>query len=147
MCSAFNPSKCTHTHTWSSGHTHTHTHTWSSGQPTLRRPGSSWRFGALLKGLTSVVDTSCRSRDSNPQPRVTSPTLYPLGHDCPHQRRLHPFHFICKLRARIETFILKLRCATNRIEIGWYIILCWHRFINDLRYKSSEIMQFSRGDR
>ncbi len=52
--SAFNPSK------------------WSSGQPTLRRPGSSWGFGALLKGLTSVVDTSCQSRDSNPQPWVTS---------------------------------------------------------------------------
>ncbi len=53
--SAFNPSKCTHT--------------WSSGQPTLRRPGSSWGFGALL---TWVVDTSCQSRDSNPQPWVTS---------------------------------------------------------------------------
>ncbi len=66
--SAFNPSKCTHT--------------WSSGQPTLRRPGSSWRFSALLKGLTSVVDNSCRSRDSNPQPQITSPTLYPLGHNC-----------------------------------------------------------------
>ncbi len=58
-------------------------HTWSSGQPTLRRPGSSWGFSALLKGLTSVVDNSCRSRDSNPQPRVTSPTRYPLGHGCP----------------------------------------------------------------
>ncbi len=54
MFSAFNPSK------------------WSSGQPTLQRPGSSWVFGALLKGLTSVVDTSCQSRDSNPQPWVTS---------------------------------------------------------------------------
>ncbi len=89
--SVFNPSKCTHT--WSSGHTHTtHTHTWSSGhthtpeavgKPTLWHPGSSRGFGALLKGLTSVVDNSCRSRDSNPQPRVTSPTLYPLGHGCP----------------------------------------------------------------
>ncbi len=58
MFSAFNPSKCTHT--------------WSSGQPTLRRPGSSRGFGALLKGLTSAVDTSCQSRDSNPQPRITS---------------------------------------------------------------------------
>ncbi len=56
---------------------------WSSGQPALRRPGSSRGFGALLKGLTSVVDNSSRSRDSNPQPRVTSPTLYPLGNDCP----------------------------------------------------------------
>ncbi len=45
---------------------------WSSGQPTLRRPGSSWGFGALLKGLTSVVDTSCQSQDLNPQPWVTS---------------------------------------------------------------------------
>ncbi len=37
--SAFNQSKCTHT--------------WSSGQPTLWRPGSSWGFGALLKGHLS----------------------------------------------------------------------------------------------
>ncbi len=28
--------------------------------------------------ITSVMDNSCRSRDSNLQPRVTSPTLYPL---------------------------------------------------------------------
>ncbi len=34
--------------------------------------GSSWGIGALLKGLTSVVDTSCQSRDSNLQPWVTS---------------------------------------------------------------------------
>ncbi len=33
--------------------THPSTHTWSSGQPTLRRPGSSRGFGALLKGLIS----------------------------------------------------------------------------------------------
>ncbi len=64
MFSAFNPSKCKHTR--------------SSGQPTLRRPGSSWGSGALFKGLTSVVDNSCWSRDLNPRPRVTSPTLYPL---------------------------------------------------------------------
>ncbi len=43
---------------------------------------SKW-FSALPKGLTSVVDTSCQSRDSNPLPWVSSPTLYPLGHDCP----------------------------------------------------------------
>ncbi len=35
-------------------------------------PGSSWGSSALLKGLTSVVDNSCRSRDLNPQPWVTS---------------------------------------------------------------------------
>ncbi len=39
--------------------THPSVHTWSSGQPTVQRPGEqSW--------------TSCRSRDSNPQPWVTS---------------------------------------------------------------------------
>ncbi len=51
--SAFNPSK------------------WSSEQPTLQRQGSSWGFGALLKGLNPVMDTSCQSRDLNPQPWVT----------------------------------------------------------------------------
>jgi len=68
----------THTHLEQWTHTHTHTHTHTPGAV----PGSSWGFGALLKGLISVVDNSCRSRDSNPQPRVTSPTLYPLGHEC-----------------------------------------------------------------
>ncbi len=28
----------------------------------------------------------------------------------------------------------------SHIEICWCIILCWYRFINDLHYKSSEIM-------
>ncbi len=46
LCSAFNPSKV---------HTHSSEHT-QCGQPfILRRPGSSWGFGALLKG-TSVVE-------------------------------------------------------------------------------------------
>ncbi len=66
--SAFNPSKCTHT--------------WSSG---CRHCGAGEQLGVrcLAQGLTSVVDNSCRSRDSNPLPRVTSLTLYPLGHDWP----------------------------------------------------------------
>ncbi len=78
------------------------THTQSSGQPMLWCLGSSWEFVALLKGLTSVMvlkleqmliihsptDNSCRSRGSNPQPQVTSMTLYPLGHDCPFETSL-----------------------------------------------------------
>ncbi len=36
------------------------------------RGAVGWGFGALLKGLTSVEDTSCQSWDSNPQPWVTS---------------------------------------------------------------------------
>ncbi len=66
-------------------HPSAHTHTWRSGQPTLWHPGSSRGFSALLKGLTSVVDNSSWSRDSNPQPWVTSLTLYPLGHDWQHK--------------------------------------------------------------
>ncbi len=120
LCSAFNPSKCTHTpwthththtavnththtavntHTHTAVNTHTHTHTRSSGQPMLRRPGSSRGFGALLKGLTSVVVLrlerapryslppptifSCRPETRTRDLWVTSPTLYPLGHDYP----------------------------------------------------------------
>ncbi len=58
--SAFNPSKCTHLEQWAAD---------------CAAPGEqSW--------------TSCRSRDSNPQPwvtsgRVSSPTLYPLGQRLP----------------------------------------------------------------
>ncbi len=58
--SAFNPSKCTHLEQWAAD---------------CAAPGEqSW--------------TSCQSRDSNPQPwvtsgRVSSPTLYPLGQRLP----------------------------------------------------------------
>ncbi len=47
LCSAFNPSKCTHTVV------NTHPEQWAAIM--LRRPGSSWGFYALLKGLTSVL--------------------------------------------------------------------------------------------
>ncbi len=53
--SAFNPSKCTHT--------------WSSGQPTVQRPGSS-------RGIP--VGAGIRTHNLG-LPRVSSPTLYPLG--------------------------------------------------------------------
>ncbi len=87
LCSAFDPSKV---HTHSSEHTHTHTlwtHTRSSGQPfMLRRPGSSWGFGALLKGTSVVVlkvestftpptYNSCRPETRTCNLPITSPTL------------------------------------------------------------------------
>ncbi len=77
----------THTPTWSSGthttHTHTHTHTWSSGTHTHTHThleqwaphththleqsrsgaGEQLEVRCLVKGLTSVVDNSCRSRE------------------------------------------------------------------------------------
>ncbi len=65
--SAFNPSKCTHT--W-----------------TLWRPGSSWGFGALHKGLSRgrfLPEPGFEHTTLGLKPRVSSPTLYPLGHDCP----------------------------------------------------------------
>ncbi len=62
--------------------THPSAHT--LGAVGSRHPGSSRGFGALLKGLTSVVDNSCRSRDANPQLRITSSTLYPLELRLPH---------------------------------------------------------------
>ncbi len=52
LCSAFNPSKCTHT---VNTHTVVSTHPEQWAAILLRRPRSSWGFGALLKGLTSVV--------------------------------------------------------------------------------------------
>ncbi len=94
LCSAFNPSKCTHT----AVNTHTHTlwtHTQSSGQPMLRRPGSSWGFGALLKGTSVMVLRVERALYIHsphlqflPDLRLEPTTfglrvqLYPLGHDC-----------------------------------------------------------------
>ncbi len=38
--------------------------------------------GSVPCSRVSPQSNSCRSRDSNPQPRITSPMLYPLGHDC-----------------------------------------------------------------
>ncbi len=51
--------------------THPSVHTWSSGQPTVQRPGSS-------RGLP--VGAGIRTHNLG-LPRVSSPTLYPLG-DC-----------------------------------------------------------------
>ncbi len=91
----------THTHTWSSGHTHTHTwssghthtHTWSSGNTDTHThtPGAvgSQRCGArgAVGGSVPCSRVSPQSWTipagaENPQPQITSPTLYPLGHDC-----------------------------------------------------------------
>ncbi len=55
--------------------THPNAHTWSSGQLTLQRPGSSRGLPARAWIRTHNLGL----------PRVSSPTLYPLGHDCPIQ--------------------------------------------------------------
>ncbi len=53
--------------------THPSAHTWSSRQPTVQRPGSS-------RGLPAVAGIRTHNLGL---PRVSSPTLYPLGHDFP----------------------------------------------------------------
>ncbi len=52
---------------------HPSVHTWSSGQPTVQRPGSS-------RGLP--VGARIRTHNLG-LPRVSSPTLYPLGQRLP----------------------------------------------------------------
>jgi len=53
--------------------THPSVHIWSSGQPTVQRPGSSHGlpFGAGIRTHNLGL------------PRVSSPTLYPLGQRLP----------------------------------------------------------------
>ncbi len=73
--------------------THPSAHT--PGAVGSRRCGARGAVGGSVpcsRGLTSVVDNSCRNRDSNPQPQITSPMLYPL------EPRLPPIiskHCIC----------------------------------------------------
>ncbi len=121
LCSAFNPSKCTH----SSEHTHTQwTHTRSSGQPYC----CSWGFGALLKGLTSVVVLKVEeiAGYSLPPPTIpagpetqthdlqaTSPTLYPLGHDCP--TKVYNQYKINKYRLNIKLHLFPHSLICSRI--------------------------------
>ncbi len=91
LCSSFNPSKCTHivvnTHT-----ANTHPEQWGAvgGLVPWSRvsPQSRYRRWRKCPLFTPSTNNSCRTRDSNPQPRLTSPTLYPLGHDT----RLYTFY-------------------------------------------------------
>ncbi len=131
VCSAFNPSKSTHTwssghththleqwthkltHTWSSRHTHTHTHTHTPGAVETHTPHThthleQWAHthtpGAVGTHTHTWSSQRCGARGAvggsvpcsrvspqswtipagaeNPQPQITSPALYPLGHDC-----------------------------------------------------------------
>ncbi len=57
--------------------THPSAHTWSSRQPTVQRPGSS-------RGLP--VGAGIRTHNLG-LPRVSSPTLYPLGQRLPRKEK------------------------------------------------------------
>ncbi len=81
MFSAFNPSK------------------WSSGQQTLRRPGSSSAGGSVPclrvspQSWTLPARVGIRTHNLG-LPRFSSPTLYPLGHDCPRLKKACPSTFV-----------------------------------------------------
>ncbi len=57
-------------------------------------------------------DNSCRTWDSNPWPSGTSPTLYPLGHNCP------PQNDICTLEVDIYIYIKILnKCKMMKLSL------------------------------
>ncbi len=64
---------------------------WSSGQPTLQRPGvvggSVPCSRVSMQSWTLPARAGIRSHNLG-LPRVSSPTLYPLGHDCPELNEL-----------------------------------------------------------
>ncbi len=139
LCSTFNPSKV---HTHSSEHTHTlQTHTRSSGQPFLLwHPGSSWGFGALLKGTSVVVLKVERALyihsphlqflpawDSNSQPFNYKSDSLTIRHDIwSHMEALNKLHFffyfICLLKIAIaqiaHTHETALYLDNKRLEIN-----------------------------
>ncbi len=93
LCSAFNPSKCTHTAVSSE-----HTHTPGVGSHIAAAPGEQLGVRCLAQGshLRRGIEGGESAGDSLPPPTipagpetrthdlwVTSPTLYPLRHDCP----------------------------------------------------------------
>ncbi len=76
--------------------THPSVHTWSSGQPTVQRPGSS-------RGLP--VGAGIRTHNLG-LPRVSSPTLYPLGQRLPLEDCRNDFTVTCDLIWSLSAWII-----------------------------------------
>ncbi len=111
-----------------------HTHTVVN---TLRRPGSSWGLGALLKGLTSVVVLKVERALVIQSPhrqflvdlRLKPATLglqvrlYPLGHDShthartPHNTTHHTHFFFFFYCHKLTLLILFLRIGNEKVFI------------------------------
>ncbi len=133
MFSAFNPSKCTHLEQWAAD---------------CAAPGEqSW--------------TSCRSRDSNPQPwvtsgRVSSPTLYPLGQRLPIQNNVtFACQYVNNLTKRLCSCsqgkaIHDKRCTMKVLLLLTLLTLCHaipYTPINVMDFiKHHDIMQQDAGD-
>ncbi len=105
LCSAFNPYKCTHTVV------NIHLEQWAAN---AAAPGEQLGVRCLAQGshLSRGIEGGESAGYSLPPPtipagpdtrthdlRVTSPTLYPLGHDCPSNTPIPPRQFQCWFRA------------------------------------------------
>ncbi len=143
LCSAFNPSKCTHTAV--NTHTvNTHPEQWAAN---AAAPGEQLGVQCLaqeshlsrgIKGGESAgysllpptipAGPESRTRDLS----VTSPTLYPLGHDCPHYIfHFHIIYYIITFFAlqwllfliNIKKSLLVTSIATNQLQSFWSTFL------------------------
>ncbi len=105
LCSAFNPSKCTHTQQWTHTHTvNTHPEQWAVN---AAAPGEQLGVWCLAQGGESTdYSLSPPTIPAGPETRTrilraTSLTLYPLGHDCPireYKKGLSLNYFMWQLR-------------------------------------------------
>ncbi len=100
--------------------THPSAHTWSSGQPTVQRPGSS-------RGLP--VGAGIRTHNLG-LPRVSSPTLYPLGQRLPNWLSVQVDTVSVNLMLILRTYSVVLHPSNLRRLFGLI------RFIKD-RYSFS----------
>ncbi len=150
LCSAFNPFKCTHTVV--NTHTvNTHRGGRSRGQPMLRRPGSSWGFGALLKGLTLVVVLKVERKlvihslhqQFLPDPRL-EPALYPLGHDCPWVVLYCIILYICIFSNTVIMYSIWKRMCFLNIKACQHILL--HQIHQIMIFKKASYDPFKTVD-
>ncbi len=146
LCSAFNPSKCTHTVV----NTHTHTHTvnthleqWALGSQCCSAQGAEPRgVRCLAQGSVPHILFSCGIEGgesagyslppptipAGPEtrtcvPQVTSPTLYPLSHDYPPIWCDFKFSFVFGVLQAVRAYVrsVKLQKLKSQTQRG---ILC-----------------------
>ncbi len=121
LCSAFNPSQCTHTAV-SSEHTHTHTHTMNTHPEQWAANAAA--SGALLKGLISVVVLKVERALDIHSPNLQSPPdlrLEPSGYKSDSltiRPRLSPQH---PLKPKAQK-LFKIHLYIHLIMILWNFI-------------------------
>ncbi len=85
--------------------THPSVHTWSSGQPTVQRPGSS-------RGLPAGAGIRTHNLGL---PRVSSPTLYPLGQRLPYEQCCKRLWFqTCHIHRFTDKLCITEKCILNK---------------------------------